>query len=104
MDPDVPLRDFSSVEETAEAVENWLRSNGHDHVCCLYGCSLGGALVMRMLADGKITADNAVIDGGITPYRLPRPVTYLIGIRDFLMTMTGRHMSVKALSSVFDPD
>jgi len=104
MDPEVPLRDFSSVEEIAEEMENWLHSKGHNHVRGLYGCSMGGALVIRMLADGIITADTAVIDGGITPYQLPKPVTYLIGIKDFLMTMTGKYMSVKALSSVFDPD
>ena len=103
-DPDVPLRDFSSIEEIAEEMENWLHSNRYDHVRGLYGCSMGGALVMRMLADGLITADIAVIDGGITPYQLPKPVTYLIGIKDFMMTMAGKYMSVKALSSVFDPD
>ena len=103
-DPDVPLRDFSSIEIIAEEMESWLHSNGHDHVRCLYGCSMGGALVMRMLADGIITADIAVIDGGITPYQLPKPVTYLIGIKDFLMTMAGKYMSVKALSGVFDPE
>ena len=65
---------------------------------------MGGAVVMRMLADNIITADNAVIDAGITPYRLPKPVTYLIGIKDFLMTMSGKYMSIKALSSVFDPE
>lgn len=103
-DPDVPLREFSSIEETAEEMERWLRSNGHDHVRCLYGCSMGGALVMKMLANGAITADNAVIDGGITPYQLPKPVTYMIAIRDFLITMAGKYMSVKALSGVFDPE
>ena len=45
-----------------------------------------------------------MIDGGITPYQLPKPVTFLIGMKDFLMTMAGKHMSVKALSSVFDPE
>ena len=103
MDPDVPLRDFSSIEAIAEEMEHWLRVNGHDHVRCLYGCSMGGALVLKMLANGMITADNAVIDGGITPYQLSKPVTYLIGMKDFLMTMAGKYMSVKALSSVFDP-
>ena len=104
MDPDVPLRDFSSIEDVASEMEVWLNRNGHDHVRCLYGCSMGGAIVMRMLSEGIITADNAVIDGGITPYQLPEPVTYLIGMKDFLMTMAGKYMSVKALSSVFDPD
>ena len=104
MDPDVPLMDFSSIEKIAEEMEAWLAANGHSHVKGLYGCSMGGALVMRLLANGVIKADNAVIDGGITPYRLPKPVTYLIGAKDFLMTMAGKYMSVKALSSVFDPD
>ena len=103
-DPDIPLRDFSNIEEIAAEMEHWLRSNDHDHVRCLYGCSMGGALVMRLLADGIITTDIAVVDGGITPYQLPKPVTYLIGIKDFLMTIAGKYMSVKALSGVFDPD
>ena len=103
-DPDIPLRDFSSIEEIAEEMEIWLRSNDHEHVRCIYGCSMGGALVMKLLADGIITADIAVIDGGITPYQMPKPVTYLIGIKDFLMTIAGKYLSVKALSSVFDPD
>ena len=103
-DPDIPLRDFSSIEEITEEMEIWLRSNDHEHVRCIYGCSMGGALVMKLLADGIITADIAVIDGGITPYQMPKPVTYLIGIKDFLMTIAGKYLSVKALSSVFDPD
>ena len=102
-DPDIPLRDFSSIEEIAEEMEVWLRSNDHEHVSCMYGCSMGGALVMRLLADGIITTDIAVIDGGITPYQMPKPVTYLIGIKVFLMTIAGKYLSVKALSSVFDP-
>jgi pimeloyl-ACP methyl ester carboxylesterase len=103
-DPDNPLRDFISIEETAEEITDWLNANGYAQVTCLYGCSMGGAVVMRMLAEGRIHSDAAVIDGGITPYRLPKPITYLIGIKDFLMTMTGKYMSIKALSSVFDPD
>ena len=104
MDPDVPLRDFSSIEDIAGEMENWLLRNGYDHVRCLYGCSMGGALVLKMLANGKITADNAVIDGGITPYQMPKPVTYLIGLKDFLMTMAGKYMSIKLLAGVFDPN
>ena len=78
MDPDVPLRDFSSIEDIAEEIEEWLIANGHAHVKGLYGCSMGGALVIRMLADGAVKADNAVIDGGITPYQLPNYVYHNI--------------------------
>lgn len=103
-DPDIPLRDFTGIEEISEEITDWLITNGYAHVRCLYGCSMGGAVVMRMLAEGKIHTDTAVIDGGITPYRLPKPITYLIGAKDFILTMAGKYMSVKALSSVFDPE
>ena len=66
--------------------------------------AMGGALVMKILADGAVKADFAVIDGGITPYQLPKPVTYLIAVRDFLMFTSGKYMSIKMLSSVFDPE
>ena len=63
--------DFTSVEEIAESLERWLSENGIDSIDVLYGCSMGGSVIMRMLANGAITIRNAVIDGGITPYRLP---------------------------------
>ena len=31
-DPEVPLRDFSSVEEISEEIENWLRGHTGDHL------------------------------------------------------------------------
>ena len=84
-DPDAPEADFTSVEQVADEVAAWLVGHGFGHVTCLYGCSMGGAIVARMLAVGKAGADCAVMDGGMTPYRLWRPLTYLIGARDFAM-------------------
>lgn len=46
---------------------------------------MGGAVVTRMLADNRLTVKSAVIDGGITPYQLPRFITRFIAVRDFLM-------------------
>jgi len=59
-------------------------------VTCLYGCSMGGSIATRMLADNGINIQNAVIDGGITPYQLPWIVTRLIAVKDFLMISAGK--------------
>ncbi len=103
-DPDDPGCEFSSIEEIASDIGKYLDEKCEGHVDCLYGCSMGGACVIRMLAEGKIRVDHAIIDGGITPYRLPKPITYLIGIRDYCMVQMGRHMSLNLLKSVFDPE
>ena len=102
-DPDDPKSEFSSVENIVCQLTDYLLKNKYDHVACLYGCSMGGALVIRILAEGTIHTDYAVIDGGITPYRMPKLLTYLIGIRDYCMTQMGKHLSLKVLKSIFDP-
>jgi len=103
LDPDKPESEFTSIEDIEERVTNWLIENGHSHVKCLYGCSMGGAFVIRIIASNKITTDYAVIDAGITPYQLPKLFTYFIGARDWCMGEMGKHASIKSLSSVFDP-
>lgn len=103
-DPDAPKTDFTGVERIADETAAWLIKHGHESITCLYGCSMGGAVAARMLAVGKIRIDCAVLDGGMTPYRFWKPLTYLIGIRDFIMLEIGKHMSVKALRSMFDPE
>lgn len=103
-DPDRPYSSFTSVEEIASEIEGWLIAKRYGTVDCLYGCSMGGALVSRILADGLIKAKCAVMDGGITPYRLPKALTYAIGVRDFCMTELGKHSDIRFLKSVFDPD
>ena len=103
-DPDMPEADFTSVEQIADEIADWFIDKGLSGVKCLYGCSMGGAVVTRILAVGKIEAAFAVIDGGITPYQLWKPLTYLIGIRDFIMLELGKHISLKALRSVFDAE
>lgn len=102
-DPDAPEADFTSVEQIADEMTTWLIERNLSSITCLYGCSMGGGIVTRMLAVGKVDASCAVIDGGMTPYQLWKPLTYLIGVRDFAMVELGKHMSVKALRSMFDP-
>ncbi len=92
--------EFSSVEQIAEETETGLIETGCGTVDLLYGLSMGGGIAIRMLADDRITVKHAVIDAGITPYELPRLVTRLILIKDFLMMEWGKH-SKRALSLAF---
>ena len=95
--------EFTTVEDIADRIETKLISRGQREIDVLYGLSMGGGFVIRMLADNRLHVNHAVIDAGITPYELPRPITRLILLRDFLMTEWGKH-SKKALSLAFPPE
>lgn len=101
MDPDQSDANFTSVEDVAQQIEDWLIAHGHGRIRCLYGCSMGGAVALRMVASGRIGLDCVLVDAGITPYQLWKPLTYLIGVRDFLMMEIGKHMSVRMLGFMF---
>lgn len=102
-DKDCP-GDFTSVEEIAKELAEWLDSHGIKKLSCLYGCSMGGSVVTRFLADNRIQTDHAVIDGGITPYRLPYIATRLIAAKDFLLIYSGRLGGIKLLEKAFSTD
>lgn len=57
-----------------------------------------------MLADDRLKIKSAVIDGGITPYHLPRFITRFIALRDFLMVSMGKIGGIKLLEKAFDTD
>lgn len=94
--------EFTTVEDIADRIETELIARGLHEINVLYGLSMGGGFVIRMLADNRLRVDHAVIDAGITPYELPRPITRLILLRDFIMTEWGKH-SKKALFLAFPP-
>ena len=102
-DPD-QNENFTSVEEIAAELETWLIAHEYCDISCLYGCSMGGSIVVRMLADHKIKIVNAVIDGGITPYQLPYLITRCIVVRDFLMIYMGKLGGIKLLTKAFAAD
>ena len=102
-DPD-QNENFTSVEEIAAELETWLIAHGYCNISCLYGCSMGGSIVIRMLADHQIKIRNAVIDGGITPYQLPYLITRCIAVRDFLMIYMGKLGGIKLLTNAFAAD
>ena len=95
---------FTSVEEIAKDLADWLLAHNVQRVSCIYGCSMGGSIVARFLADNRVKADNAVIDGGITPYRLPWIITRFIAVRDFLMVYMGKLGGLKLLQKAFSTD
>lgn len=104
LDEEQPQTDFTSVEQVVTEVEDVLLKRGLSHVKCLFGCSMGGGMVARMLSTRRITADCYIMDGGMTPYELPKIATYFIGIRDYLMMSAAKVMGVKALREVMNPD
>ena len=103
-DENHPEKDFTSVEDIAESLSMWLTEHGIYVIDTLYGCSLGGSIVLRMLTEGNITVKNAVCDGGITPYQLPWLVTRLIALRDFLMIAMGKIGGLTFLEKAFSTD
>ena len=102
-DPD-DYCDYTSVEQIAKELGDWLLAHGHRQVYGIYGCSMGGSVVIRMLTDRRIHMQSAIIDGGITPYQLPRFITRCIAVRDFLMIYLGKLGGIKLLEKAFSAD
>ncbi|MCR5848620.1 MAG: alpha/beta hydrolase [Lachnospiraceae bacterium] len=96
--------DFTSVEEITKELEKWLIVNDLGDITCIYGCSMGGSIVTRMLANNKVNIENAVIDGGITPYQLPWIITRVIAIKDFITIYIGKIGGAKLLEKAFSLD
>jgi pimeloyl-ACP methyl ester carboxylesterase len=96
--------DFTSVEEIASELASWLISHGIPELSSIYGCSMGGSVVIRFLSDNRVKVLSAIIDGGITPYQFPRIVTRLIAVRDFLMVYMGKLGGIKLLEKAFTSD
>ena len=76
--------DFVSVEKTVNETTDWLQGRGITRLDAAYGCSLGGACLTRLLAEGRLPVGRAVIDAGITPYQLPLLLRRLACLRDTL--------------------
>ena len=89
--------DYTSVENIAEETEKYLLQNNYRELDGIYGISMGGSIVIRMLANGNITFKKAVIDAGITPYQLPAFLSNMFVLRDFSFMMLLKN-SLKFLS------
>ena len=89
--------DYTSVEEIAKETEDYLIQKNITKLDGIYGISMGGSIVIRMLANGRIQFEHAIIDAGITPYQLPACLAKMFVIRDFTFMMTLKN-SLKFLS------
>lgn len=96
--------DFTSIEQIAGELEDWLIERNLKDVACVYGCSMGGSVILKMLANNRLKIQSAIIDGGITPYELPWMVTRLIAVKDFFMITMGKMGGVKLLQRAFSTD
>lgn len=94
--------EFTSVEQISKRIENMLIQKEYDNIECLYGLSMGGGFAIRILADNRLHIKHAVIDAGITPYEMPRIVTRVILVSDFLTVELGKH-SRELLGFAFPP-
>jgi pimeloyl-ACP methyl ester carboxylesterase len=103
-DEEHPYEDFTSVEEIADDLAEWLIAHKIKTVDVLYGCSMGGAVVLKMIAEQKIVVNHAVCDGGITPYQLPWLITRVIAVKDFLMVSMGKIGGLGMLEKAFSTD
>ena len=102
-DPD-KKSDFTSVEKIAEDLTSWLEKRHLTKIHCIYGCSMGGAVVIRTLLDRRLEIRRAIIDGGITPYQLPWILTRMIAVKDFLLVSMGKIGGIRLLEKAFATD
>ncbi len=96
--------DFTSVEQIAAELNDWLKAKGCPELFAAYGCSMGGSVALMVTLTQKVPIRHCVMDGGITPYQLPWIVTRLIALKDYLMMMLGRAGGVALLEKAFATD
>ena len=96
--------DFTSVEQIASDLNNWIKAKGFTEIYAVYGCSMGGSVALMVALGQKVRIQHCVIDGGITPYQLPWIETRFIALKDYLMMMIGRAGGVALLEKAFATD
>ena len=53
---------FTSVDDQAVQIINYVKKNYDGHLDCVYGLSLGGKILSRVLERDEIVIDHAVLD------------------------------------------
>ena len=99
-----PKTNFTGIESISEELAAWFIENSITEIDLLYGCSMGGSVVLRMLADNIIAVRNTICDGGITPYQIPWIITRFIAVKDFLLISTGKIGGFGLLEKAFATD
>jgi len=96
--------DFTSVEQIADELNGWLEDNDLYKLYAIYGCSMGGSIALLTALGQKVSVKHCIMDGGITPYRLPWLLTRVIALKDYLMMMIGKAGGVSLLEKTFATD
>ncbi|MBQ8160763.1 MAG: alpha/beta hydrolase [Clostridia bacterium] len=100
-DPDKPEDDFPGVEEVAGEIADYLVSQNRQEVEAIYGLSMGGSVVFRLLTDPRLHFCHVVIDAGISPYQMPYLLTRCAAVRDYVGIRIGKHLSPTILARLF---
>ena len=99
-----PESDFTSVEQIAAGIEKWLLEHEIWAPDVVYGCSMGGSIALRMVANQKVKIHCAIMDGGITPYKAPWVLTRWIALKDWALMMLGKAGGIDLLEKSFATD
>ena len=97
-DEERPKSTFSSVEQAAADVEKWLASNNKGMVECIYGCSMGGAIAAKIIADGNIDVMKAVIDSGTSPVEKPALLAKTAAYKELIAAKISRKSELAGMS------
>lgn len=101
-DRDEPDEDFTSVEDISHRIEDWMNERGYGHIKGMYGLSLGGSVVIKLIANHRQQYDKAVIDGGITPVPLPPWAAKGLSFASFVMTERVKHLNGEKYQKYLD--
>ncbi|MBQ5595912.1 MAG: alpha/beta hydrolase [Rikenellaceae bacterium] len=53
---------FTSVDDQASQIIDYIQQNHNGHIDCIYGLSLGGKILSRILERNQIVVDHAIMD------------------------------------------
>ena len=71
---------FTSVEDQAEQVIDYIKHRHNSHIEVIYGLSLGGKILSRIMERGAVSVDHAIMDAAplkALPGWLVHPLRYL---------------------------
>lgn len=53
---------FTSIDDEATQITNYISNHYDGHVACIYGLSLGGKILSRLLERNEVVVDHAIMD------------------------------------------
>ncbi len=74
---------FTSVDDQAVQIINYVKKNYEGHIYCVYGLSLGGKILSRILERDEIVVNHAILDAAPL---LPLP-SWLVGPLRYLQCL-----------------